>query len=460
MALTTTAVAFLALLSAVGLSRLVELVISRRHQRRLQALGAVQFPDPGFPWMVLLHTGVLAGAAVEVVILHRPFVPLVGAVMLAVFLLAEGLRWWAISTLGRHWNVQVVNSTHLGVVSHGPFRIIRHPNYLAVFVGLTALPLIHLAWITALAGSIMHVWVLSRRIALEEKMLFASPQYQSLMADKPRFLPRLWRKTRRARVILSLTAVAVVARRDASGELVTVRYTEGIVHGFLALRTTEGKTLADGDLIQTARGSRVTARLVFRFRDGSLHDETAIFDQGRQFRLLTDHLVQKGPAFPRPLDMRINAATGEATVRYTDDHGQAKTESEHFDVTPDLANGLILTLLKNVRPDAPPKSFGFVAATPKPQLVKLALSVAGTERFSTGGAGRRATHYVLKVDIGGIKGLLAELFGKQPPDSHVWILGGEAPAFVKSEQPLFPGGPVWRIELVSPTWRRAQAPKP
>jgi hypothetical protein len=113
---------------------------------------------------------------------------------------------------------------------------------------------------------------------------------------------------------------------------------------------------------------------------------------------------------------------------------------------------MILTVLKNVRPDAPPKTLSFVAATPKPRLVKLAVTDGGQERFSTGGTGRVATHYTLKVEIGGVSGLLAPLLGKQPPDSHVWILGGEAPAFVKSEQALYLGGPVWRIELVSPTW--------
>jgi hypothetical protein len=113
---------------------------------------------------------------------------------------------------------------------------------------------------------------------------------------------------------------------------------------------------------------------------------------------------------------------------------------------------MVTTLLKNVGADAPPNSLSFVAATPKPLLVKLDVSVSGSERFSTGSTGRTATHYVLKVNIGGLKGLLAPLIGKQPPDSHVWILDGEAPAFVKSEQPLFQGGPVWRIELVSPAW--------
>jgi hypothetical protein len=118
----------------------------------------------------------------------------------------------------------------------------------------------------------------------------------------------------------------------------------------------------------------------------------------------------------------------------------------------DVANGMVLTLLKNARPDAPPRSVGFVAATPKPRLVKLAISTAGEEPFTTGGTARKATHYVLKVDIGGLTGVVAPLLGKQPPDSHVWILGGEAPAFVKSEQPLYNEGPVWRIELTSPVW--------
>ena len=99
------------------------------------------------------------------------------------------------------------------------------------------------------------------------------------------------------------------------------------------------------------------------------------------------------------------------------------------------------------------KTLGFVAATPKPRLVKLAISEAGEESVRDWPSPAKATHYVLKVDIGGIAGVVAPLVGKQPPDSHVWILGGEAPAFVKSEQPLYDQGPVWRIvELVSPGW--------
>lgn len=282
-------------------------------------------------------------------------------------------------------------------------------------------------------------------------MLFSSLAYRVAMGWKPRFIPRIGRRTRRSTAV---AVAAIVAASSGSAEPVAVRYSEGIVHGFLVLRTLEGKPIADGDLIQTARGTTVTARLVFHFKDGSIHDETAVFSQRRQFKLLTDHLVQKGPTFPQPLDMSIDTTKGQVVVRYMDD-GKEKTESDQVQFAPDLANGLVLTLLKNVRPAAPPKSVSFVAATPKPQVVKLEVGVAGRERFSTGGTTRTATHYVLKVDIGGLKGVIAGLVGKQPPDSHVWILGGEAPAFVKSEQPLYMGGPVWRIELVSPTWPRA-----
>ena len=251
---------------------------------------------------------------------------------------------------------------------------------------------------------------------------------------------------------IAVAALALVATISVLAEPVAVRHQEGIVRGFLTLRTLDGTAIADGDLFQLARGSRVTARLVFHFKDGSVHDETAVFSQQGQFKLVSDHLVQKGPTFPRPLDMSINTATGNVTVKYQDDHGAQKVESEQMKLPPDLANGMILTLLKNVRSEAPPKTLGYIAATPKPRLVKLEISNRGQEPFKTGGTARNATHYALKVDIGGLSGLVAPLVGKQPPDSQVWILGGEAPAFVKAEQTFYLGGPLWRIELTNPVW--------
>jgi methyltransferase len=183
---------FLALLLAVGLLRLVELRISKRHQKEMAAHGASKVAEPKFRWMVLLHTAVLIGAALEVVFLRRPFVPWLAAPMFIVFLAANAVRWWVIRSLGEHWNVQVVDSTRLGVVTSGPFRYVRHPNYAAVFAELLALPLIHSAWITAVAGTVAHTRVLAQRLSTEERVLFANPDYRAAMTGKPRFLPGLF----------------------------------------------------------------------------------------------------------------------------------------------------------------------------------------------------------------------------------------------------------------------------
>ena len=174
--------------------------------------------------------------------------------------------------------------------------------------------------------------------------------------------------------------------------------------------------------------------------------------QRQQFRLITYQLKQRGPVFPRSLDMSLDAASGRVTTRYTDD-GRETTATETLELPADLANGMVSTLLKNVRPEAPPASLSYVASTPGPRLVRLEIHVAGVQNFSTGGTARKATHFVLKVKIGGFAGFIAPMLGKDPPDVHVWILGGDAPAFVRAEQPLYSGGPVWRIELTSPVWK-------
>src|ERR1051326_9467219 len=236
---------------------------------------------------------------------------------------------------------------------------------------------------------------------------------------------RRWMKSCRLCLFVLWISMASIAQ-------VAVRHQEGLVHGFLALRTLEGETLADGDLMQTARSGRVTSRLVFHFKDGSLHDETAVFSQRGHFRLISDHLIQKGPAFKHPIDMTVNGKSGNVSVRYTED-GKEKTADDHFDLT-NAGNGLQLTLLKNILPDTPETKVAFVVATPKPQLVTLVIKPQAEEPFSTGDARRKAVHFVVKVDIGGISGVLADLLGKQPPDTNVWILEGEAPAFVKSEE--------------------------
>jgi len=187
-----TVIAYLGLLLCVALLRLFELRVSRRHQNELIARGATKVNKPNFRWVVLVHTFVLLGSAAEVVFLRRPFFPLIAAIMLVIFLAANAVRLWVVRTMGRHWNVQVMDSTRLGVVTGGPFRFVRHPNYAAIFAEMFSLPLIHTAWITALVATIAYVVVISQRIAVEENVLFANPDYRVAMAGKPRFIPGLF----------------------------------------------------------------------------------------------------------------------------------------------------------------------------------------------------------------------------------------------------------------------------
>ncbi|MCU1258176.1 MAG: hypothetical protein JWO80_1061 [Bryobacterales bacterium] len=190
--------------------------------------------------------------------------------------------------------------------------------------------------------------------------------------------------------------------------------------------------------------------MMFRFTDGSIYDETTVFSQRGTFRLVSDHLIQKGPSFKQSTDTTVDAGTGDVTVRYRDKDGRDKVQTERLDLPPDLANGLILTLLKDIRPDVPITTLSMVATTPKPRLVTLEITPEGADPFSVGSLERKAMHYVVKTKVGGIAGAVAPLVGKQPPDIHVWVVEGGAPGFVRFEGPLEAEGPIWRIRMAPP----------
>jgi hypothetical protein len=252
-----------------------------------------------------------------------------------------------------------------------------------------------------------------------------------------------------------LISTCIFSGVAASVSPVAVRYREGLIHGFLVLSTLDGVAIAAGDLNQVARGDQVTTQLAFRFKDGSRQEETTVFSQRGNFRLISYHLVQNGPSFKNASDLSVTCATGQVTVRYTDDDGKEKVANEHLALPPDLGNGLIPTLLMNIRDGTRQFEVPMVVAAPKPRLVKIVVNAQGTEPFSLTGFSREAKRYVAKVDLGGVTGVVAPMVGKQPPDSQIWILGGEAPAFLKSETQSYMGGPMWRIELVSPVWPQA-----
>ena len=234
-------------------------------------------------------------------------------------------------------------------------------------------------------------------------------------------------------------------------EPVTVQYLEGSVHGYLALRSLDGKLLAAADLVQMAHGEQLTSRLIYRFNDGSIDDETAVFTQHGHFRLISDHHVQKGPMFPTPVDVTIQATTGEVTVRYQD-NDRIKVETSHLDLPADLANGILLNVLKNVPPDVKETKISYLATTPKPKLVKFSIQPEGQETFSSAGRLNKALRFKVHVELGGMTGVIAPLIGKEPADAHVWISAGQVPAFIRSEAPLYLDGPILRTELVSPVW--------
>src|SRR5438309_2385369 len=254
------------------------------------------------------------------------------------------------------------------------------------------------------------------------------------------------------RIMAALLACSVPFQTiPLSAEQVPVRHMEGLMHGFLALRTLDGKRLADGEMTQIAEGDRVTSRLIFRFKDGSVYDDTTIFSQRGAFRLLTDHLVQRGPSFKQPMETSLDASSGQITIRYKDEDGGEKVLKERRrDLPSDLANGLLFTLVKHIQPNVPQTTVSLVATTPKPRVVKLEILPEGEKAIASGNTKHKTVRYVVKVKIGGVAGLMARLMGKQPPDTHVWVLTGDAPAFVKLEGPLYAGGPLWRIELATP----------
>lgn len=162
---------YTALILAVGAERVAELVVATRNMRWSRARGAVERGRGHYPPMVVLHTGLLLGCLAEVAFADRPFIPLLGWTMLAVAVASQALRWWCIRTLGPRWNTRVVVVPDLPLVTGGPYRFFRHPNYVAVVAEGVALPLVHSAWTTALVFTVLNAWLLTVRIRCENDAL-------------------------------------------------------------------------------------------------------------------------------------------------------------------------------------------------------------------------------------------------------------------------------------------------
>ena len=285
----------------------------------------------------------------------------------------------------------------------------------------------------------METFTLSRR-ELQRPGLLKTPgqrQRRAGIALASRFPMRMW-----ARLVVVLVGLA----STAYAEPVAVRFPESATRGFLVVTDETGGTLGHGELIQTVKGDRIESQLVLRFADGSLSDEVVTFSQRRVFRLLTYRLVQRGPAFPEPSDVSFDRARGRYRARVGD-----KTAEGSLDLPEDVHNGMTVVLLKNL-PEGAGASGHLVALTPKPQLVQTTFRRDGDDRVVAGGLTRTAARYLVTLDIPGLKGVLATLVGKDPPDLRYWVLGGSAPTFLKFEGPLFFKGPRWTVALAAPRW--------
>ncbi|MFD5412947.1 isoprenylcysteine carboxyl methyltransferase family protein [Streptomyces nojiriensis] len=162
---------YLLLIGLVAAERLAELITARRHTAWSLARGGREYGRGHYPAMVGLHTALLVGCVVEPWVAGRPFVPLLGWSALAAAVAAQGLRWWCIATLGKRWNTRVLVVPGLPLVEKGPYRLLRHPNYVAVVAEGVALPLVHTAWMTALGFTVLNLVLLRVRIGCEDAAL-------------------------------------------------------------------------------------------------------------------------------------------------------------------------------------------------------------------------------------------------------------------------------------------------
>ena len=239
---------------------------------------------------------------------------------------------------------------------------------------------------------------------------------------------------------------------NATAEPVIVHHLAGTIHGFLELRSENGDVVASGDLIEFTHGGQVTTETVFHFKDGSLDDETTVFSQRRTFQLVSDHHIQKGPAFPHPMDVTIDCRSGQVTVRTEGKDGKEEVKTDHMDLPADLANGLVPFIVENTPSGAAETTVSMLVMTPKPRIVKLAVVSRGEEPFSVVGTPQKAIRYEIKIELGGVTGVVAPLVGKASPNIQVWVTGGQAPTLIREQGPIYPEGPLMTIELASPVW--------
>ena len=262
-------------------------------------------------------------------------------------------------------------------------------------------------------------------------MLSNAPQYRLLM---PAFL-------------IGLMLMLVLSAEAAQ---IPVRFVEGAAHGYLTLRDDRGDRLADGEMIQKTHGELVDGRLIFRFKDGSLHDERVSFTQKHVFTLQSYKLLQRGPSFPTTIDLAMDRKTGEYRLQSSKNGSADDPLTGLIDLPDDVSNGMVMTLLRNLTPGHG-ETVHFIAFTPDPKVIELKLVPSMKSSIRIGDVAKQVTQYVLEPQLDSLTAFFGKLLGKLPTafHYHFWLLTEEVPAFAGFEGPLYLNGPTWRIEQTS-----------
>ncbi len=248
--------------------------------------------------------------------------------------------------------------------------------------------------------------------------------------------------------VLVISFIIITWATALPAELIAVRHVQRPMHRFMVARSEDGRTIASGEFSQVVEGDEVTMRMIYRFVDGSIDDETTTYRQQSTFRLLRNHHTQRGPFFAKPIDFTIEAASGIATSRTIDTNGKMHVENKHMDLPDDLANGFVGTLLLNVPPNTKPFRVRMLTPVGGGRLVPLLISPVDEQTVYLAGQTLKATVFRIHPELSGIVRVIARLMGLQPKDVVVWVLEGEEPAVAVIVGQLGGYGPVVSSDLV------------
>ena len=252
---------------------------------------------------------------------------------------------------------------------------------------------------------------------------------------------------------LAISIIGAILCASSYATPVAVKFREGVIHSFVIVSSMDGQTIGHGELTQVPKGrDLVERRLIFRFKDGSVHDERAAFTQQDVFTLTSYRLTQRGPVFPEQLDAAVDRRTGEYKVISREHNEKEELLTGYLeDIPGDVSNGIVVAMLNNI-PKGTNQIVSTLIFTPKPKVVPLHLLFVGNQSLQVGGRAINVKRYAFEPELGTVQTLLGKMFGKPPLYFRYdcWILDDDVPGFVRFDGRLQVKAPIMRIEMASP----------